>query len=97
MTNYDFKLETKKESHLFGKIKMGMIFILCIATALIVGVQLVFATSLATDGAKLAQIEAEIKRMEAQNTSLRARIAQESALNNLVKKAPQMGFLEEKK
>lgn len=97
MTNYDFKLETKKESHLFGKIKVGMIFILCIATVLIVGVQLVFATSLATDGAKLAQIEAEIKRMEAQNTSLRARIAQESALNNLVKKAPQMGFLEEKK
>lgn len=87
----------KKDSHLFGKIKVGMIFILCLTTAAIVAIQLIFSTSLATDGAKLAQIEAEIKKMGSQNTSLRVQIAQESALVNLNKKAPELGFVEEQK
>ncbi len=59
--------------------------------------QLVFASNLATDGQKLAQISVQISQMETENTNLKVQIAQQSSLTELSQKAQQMGFAQPSK
>ena len=54
--------------------------------------QLVFASNLAVDGQKLSQFDEEIRQLEAENTNLRVKIAQESSFTNLYQKAQRLGF-----
>ena len=54
--------------------------------------QLVFAGNLAIGGQKLSEVENEIKRLEAENTTLKVEIAKEAALSNLAADAQKLGF-----
>lgn len=85
-----------KENEIFsliaGAIRLKVVFIALFAIIALFTTQLVFANSLATDGEKLSQVQKEIKRLERENMSLKAEIAQSSALSNLSIKAKGLGF-----
>lgn len=90
----DFNKQTKRSDNynLTGKIKVKLLVVLTGAVTALFFVQLVFANNLATDGQRLSEIETEIQRLEAENTTLMVKIAQESSLINLSKKAKDLGF-----
>lgn len=91
----DFRFKkTQNDYNLIGKIKVKVLIVLAVATSLILTTQLVFATSLATDGEKLSQIELEINALEQENTDLKVKIAQISSLKTLSEKAGALGFTE---
>lgn len=79
--------------HNFGRARVKVLIFLTCAIASLFFAQLVFANSLATDGQKLAQITEQIHEFEAQNTTLKVKIAQESSLASLSQKAPRLGFI----
>lgn len=94
MVPCDFQLIKKEENNLnLGKIKVRLLVTVTIASIGLILTQLVFANNLATDGQRLAQIEAEIKRFEAENTTLKVKIAKEASLASLSKKAQDFGFV----
>ena len=88
----DFKVRKKETYNLAGKIKVKVLVLFVLVVITLFTTQLVFANSLATDGQKLAEIESEIERLEAENTTLKAKIAQESSLVVLSQKAQDLGF-----
>lgn len=89
----DFKLIKKEKINLnLGKIKVGLLVAFTFLTIVLILTQLVFASDLATGGARLAQIETEIKRLEAENTTLKVKIAKVASLASLSQKAKDIGF-----
>lgn len=93
MVPCDFQLIKKEENNLnLGKIKVRLLVTVTIASIGLILTQLVFAGTLATDGARLAQTEAEIERLEAENTTLQVKIAKEASLISLSQKAEDLGF-----
>ena len=89
----DFQIKKRETFSLTGKIKVKVLIIMVLVVFALIFGQLIFANSLATDGQKLSQIEDEIQELEAENTTLRAKIAQESSLTTLSKKAKELGFV----
>ncbi len=75
-----------------GSVKLKMLMLLGFILAGLFFTQLVFANNLATDGEKLSQVQQNIKRLERENITLKAQIAQESSFANLSKKAVELGF-----
>ncbi|OGD94541.1 hypothetical protein A2697_01280 [Candidatus Curtissbacteria bacterium RIFCSPHIGHO2_01_FULL_41_44] len=75
-----------------GKIKIRVLVTTTVLVSLLLVTQLVFAASLATDGRKLSEIGSEIQRLEAENTTLKAKIAQAASLATLSEKAQVLGF-----
>lgn len=76
-----------------GKIRVKILVIFATLVAGLFFAQLVFANNLATDGKKLSRTEEEIQKLEEENTVLKIKIAQNSSLSNLSKKAKEMGFI----
>ena len=89
----DFKIKKKENFNLIGKIKVKVLVIISLLVSASFFAQLVLANNLATDGEKLAKIHEEIKRLDAENTTLKVEIAQESSLNAISQKAQSLGFL----
>lgn len=89
----DFKIKKKENFNLIGKIKVKVLVITGLLVGTLFFAQLVFANNLATDGEKLAKIHEEIKRLDAENTTLKVEIAKESSLVTLSQKAQNLGFL----
>ncbi len=79
-----------------GSIRLKVVFISLFLLVGLVFVQLVFANSLATDGEKLSLTQEEIRRLERENTTLKAEIAEVSALTKLAQKAKDDGFIKPK-
>lgn len=75
-----------------GKIKIQLLVFLGLLLIALFTTQLVFASSLATDGQKLSEINSQISKLETENTNLKVQISQESSLTQLSQKAQQMGF-----
>ena len=89
----DFSVIKKEKSNLnLGKIKVGLLVTFTIIAIALILTQLVFANNLATDGERLAQIEADIERLAAENTTLKVKISEEASLASLSKKAQGAGF-----
>lgn len=88
----DFKIQKKNSPNLIGKIKVKVLVIIGFLVATSFFAQLVFANNIATDGQRLAQIQEEIKKLEAENTTLKVKIAQESSLVTLSQKAQELSF-----
>ncbi len=89
----DFKIVNNKNSfNLIGKIKVKIVLAVAILVVSLFFTQLVFANGLSTSGLKLAEIEAQVKKLEAENQALRNRIAEESSLTSLSFKAQELGF-----
>lgn len=80
------------EVQTIGKVRVQLLVGLAVVLVGLFTAQLVFASSLATDGEKLSQITDQINKIEAENTQLRVQIAKESALSNLSEKAQDLGF-----
>lgn len=85
---------TNRSSDFFqlGKVQVKILVVSCFMFFSLVGAQLVFANNLATDGEKLSQIYQQIDAIQAENTQLKAQIAQKSAFSNLEKEAKTQGF-----
>ena len=88
----DFKNRNKQEKKHTGGVKVKLMVVISAAATLLFFTQLVFANGLATDGQKIAQIEAEIQKLESENTILRVEISKKSSLSSLSKKAQEDGF-----
>lgn len=89
----DFSVIKKEKNNLnLGKIKVRLLVTFTSLAIALILTQLVFAGTLATDGARLAQTEAEIERLEAENTTLQVKIAKEASLISLSQKAEDLGF-----
>lgn len=93
LTVSDFKYQKKRSYDLIGKIRVKVLVVAAIALVVLFFAQLVLAANLATDGQKLAAIGQEIRRLEAENTTLVTEIAQLSSLTNLSQKAASLGFV----
>lgn len=92
---FDYKKnnnEKNKRKWISGKIKLKILFVLGFILIGLFFTQLVFANNLATDGQKLAQVQSDINKLEAENMTLRVQIAQESSFANLSKEAADMGY-----
>lgn len=79
--------------HLAGSIRLKAVFLSLFLLVGLVFTQLVFANNLATDGEKMAQVQAQIKKLERENMSLQAEIAEISSLTNLAQEAKNHGFV----
>lgn len=92
----DYKSLPKREPNflLRGVVRLRVLLAFFVFLGLLLASQLVFAASLATDGQKLSQIDEEIKKLESENNIIKAKIAQESSLLTLSKKAQQNGFVQ---
>lgn len=90
----DFKHnKLKSEQFQFaGKITVKLLVVVSILISTLFVSQLVFANNLATDGQKLSNVDLEIKKLEAENTTLKVQIANVSSFINLSKKAQELGF-----
>ena len=90
----DFKNKTNKNGNynLVGKVKVKLLMILAFVVIASFFTQLVFAGNLAVGGQKLSEVENEIEKLEAENTTLRVEIAKEAALLNLAQEAQKLGF-----
>ena len=88
----DFKSKKKSDFNLVGKIRLKFLVASTLIIAVLLFAQLVFANNLATDGQKLSQIEKQIQKLAAENTTMKMQIAQASSLNSLSKKATELGF-----
>ncbi|MDP2632972.1 MAG: hypothetical protein Q8P25_04610 [Candidatus Curtissbacteria bacterium] len=89
----DFKIERKEPNfNLVGKIKVKVLVAFTVFALALIFTQLVFANNLATDGNKLSNTNEEITKLERDNTTLKAQIAQESSLTVLSQKAKESGF-----
>ena len=90
----DFKNKTNKNGNynLVGKVKVKLLMILAFVVIASFFTQLVFAGNLAVGGQKLSEVENEIEKLEAENTTLRVEIAKEAALLNLDQEAQKLGF-----
>lgn len=84
---------TNSDFNLSGKIKLKVMVFLALFVGLLFFSQLVFANNLATDGQKLSEVESEIKKLERENVDLVTKIASESSLSTLSKKAQKSGFI----
>ncbi len=95
----DFRVKKQKENsfNLVGKIKVKILVICAFVVVSLFFAQLVFANNLAVDGQKLSQIQDQISKLEEENITLKAQIAQESALTTLSQKAEKMGFAKSSK
>ncbi|MBI2594619.1 hypothetical protein HYW39_02925 [Candidatus Curtissbacteria bacterium] len=92
MLKPDFRAAKKEDYNLIGRIKVKVLVTVgLVAAALFMG-QLIFANKLATDGQKLAEIEAEIRHLEQNNNILKTEIAKESSFVTISRKAYELGF-----
>src|SRR3989344_4545435 len=87
INDYKFKNSRDESFNLVGKVKVKLLIVLAFFFT-----QLVFAGNLAIGGQKLSEVENEIKRLEAENTTLKVEIAKEAALSNLAADAQKLGF-----
>ena len=92
MINKDFKSQHNEGFNWQGKVGLKIIFFTSFIALSLVFTQLVFANNLAIDGQKLSSFEDDIKKLEAENTTLKVEIAKESSLTNLFKLAATQGF-----
>ncbi|MBI4037620.1 hypothetical protein HY382_01075 [Candidatus Curtissbacteria bacterium] len=83
-------------SNLVGQVRLKIVVIFGSIIMVLFASQLVFANNLAAEGERLSQIESEIQLLEAQNTTLKAEIAQNSSLVTLSAKAQAYGFVKPK-
>ena len=89
----DFKIKKEHSNfNLIGKIKVKVLVTATVLATTLIFAQLVFANNLATDGHKLSNVSDQITRLERENTTLKAQIAQASSLVSLSKKAQELGF-----
>src|SRR3989338_2122304 len=90
----DFKNKTNKNGNynLVGKVKVKLLMILAFVVIASFFTKLVFAGNLAVGGQKLSEVENEIEKLEAENTTLKVEIAKEAALSNLAADAQKLGF-----
>lgn len=90
----DFRVKKNKENsfNLVGRIKVKVLVAITLVVVGLFFTQLVFANNLAVDGQKLSQIENEIAKLDAENTTLKVQIAKVSALTTLSQKAQAVGF-----
>ncbi len=90
----DFKTKSIKSQKisLSGKIKVKLVLFFAISATFLIFAQLIFAGNLAVNGQKLADIEEQIKVLEAENTTLKVEIAKETSLVNLSQEAQKMGY-----
>ncbi len=90
----DFKINAHKKSklNLIGKIKVKLLVVFALVIAALFFTQLVFASNLAVDGQKIAQVDKEIQALEAENTTLKVQVAKESSLTSLAQKAKDLGY-----
>lgn len=91
---HDLNLNFKKKNdfNLMGKIRLKVLVVSSLLITALLATQLVFANNLATDGQKQSEVEEEIQKLAAENTSLKIQIAKEASLSNLAKKAIELGF-----
>jgi len=75
-----------------GKIKIRLLITFSFLLITLFATQLVFATNLATDGEKLAQMEREIQTKQSENANLKTEIARQSSLTSLQERAKTLGF-----
>jgi cell division protein FtsB len=93
ISDYNRKIvKTGGNFNLKGKVKVRVLVVFASLVTTLFAAQLVFANNLATDGQKLSQIQGEIKKIEAENMTLKVTIAKESSLAGLSKKAQDMGY-----
>lgn len=92
MLKKDFKVEKTQNLNLGGKIHVKVLAAITFVVTFLIFAQLVFANNLAVDGQKLSQIEEEIKKLEAENTTLNVEIAKSSSFASLSKRAADLGF-----
>lgn len=97
VSDFNFKKERKEKINFLGQIKPKVLIVFAIFIPVISSIQLVFASSLASDGQKLHRIEGEIKKFESQNLEIKARIAQSSSFATLTQKAQNLGFKDPQK
>lgn len=88
----DYKNNAKNKPGVSGNIKLKVLLLAGFSMISLFFTQLVFANNLATDGQQLARVQSEIKRLERENMTLEAKIAEQASLTNLSKKAVDMGF-----
>lgn len=75
-----------------GKVRLRILVAVTLVVLGLFATQLIFANSLSTDGQKLANIQAQIAKLESENTTLEADIARHSSIINLVKRASDLNF-----
>ncbi|KKR88093.1 MAG: hypothetical protein UU34_C0001G0090 [Candidatus Curtissbacteria bacterium GW2011_GWA1_41_11] len=92
INDYKFKNSRDESFNLVGKVKVKLLIVLAFVVIASFFTQLVFAGNLAIGGQKLSEVENEIKRLEAENTTLKVEIAKEAALSNLAADAQKLGF-----
>lgn len=98
MIRSDFKVKNEKNfSYFYGKIRLKVLVAVAILVATLVFTQLVFANNLALDGQKLSKIDNQIKQLEAENTTLKVKIANVSSLTALAQKAQELRFVKPQK
>ena len=90
----DFRIVKNKNNsfNLIGKIKVKVVLAIAILVISLFFTQLVFANGLSTGGLRLAEIEDDIKKLEAENRILKNQIANESSLATLSAEAGDLGF-----
>lgn len=92
MLKPDFRGTKKEDYNLIGRIKVKVLVTVGLVAAVLFMGQLIFSNKLATDGKKLAEIEAEVQRLEQNNNILKTEIAKESSFATISKKAYELGF-----
>jgi|SRR3989344_326160 len=92
INDYKFQYSRNESFNLVGKVKVKLLIILAFVVIASFFTQLVFAGNLAVGGQKLSEVENEIEKLEAENTTLRVEIAKEAALLNLAQEAQKLGF-----
>lgn len=90
--DFNTKKENNNNFNLIGRVRVKVLVVAAVLAATLITAQLVFASNLATDGTKLSEITGEIAKLEAENTTLKAQIAQNTSLTSLSKKAQELGF-----
>lgn len=89
----DYKsYSVRSDFSLMGRVKIQFLVVAALILGSLFITQLIFATSLATDGEKLVGVENNIAQLEQQNANLKVKIAQKSSLAILSQKAQELGF-----
>lgn len=92
ISDYKHKNIVREQFNFAGKVTVKLLVVISILVGSLFVSQLVFANNLATDGQKLSNVDVEIQKLEAENTTLKVQIASVSSFVNLSKKAQELGF-----
>ena len=71
INDYKFKNSQSESLNLVGKVKVKLLIVLAFVVIASFFTQLVFAGNLAVGGQKLSEVENEIEKLEAENTTLK--------------------------